>query len=74
MAFVAANPAPKQHVATRQIAQGEGGFEQLEGNVDLKGSESIGYGYYGGYPGYYSGYPYGSYGYGSYYGGIEIDI
>lgn len=35
---------------------------------DLKGSNSYGYGFYGGYPGLGFGSPYGGYGYSSYYG------
>lgn len=72
-ALVAAAPQsqqqPRQIVpAPANLAQQEQGVAP-EGAKDLQGSQSIGYGYYGGYPlggyyssAYYGGYP--SFGYG----------
>lgn len=62
----AAAPRPIAPVAARPAGAAEEGLEGSDDKKDLEASQSVGYGYYGGFPGYYSTgyYPYSS----SYYG------
>lgn len=67
VAIPASIPQPQgpQSIGQRQIREIDPLEAGAEGNQDLKGSSSYGYGYYG-YPGYGYGYGYPGYGYGGY--------